>query len=271
MGQPLQRSADDFTRWTVRLNANPNTRTEMRLFCFPYAGGGASVFRSWGNLLAPSIESYAVQLPGRETRIAEAPYECVSEVAAKLAPLIERRLDKPFAFFGHSLGAFVCFELARFLRTTGLPLPCHLFVAGQRAPHLPDPDPPIHHLSDPDFIDEIQRRYDGISTDVVNSPELMQLLMISLRADFKMTETYRYRNERPLDCPITVLGGHQDDSTTSDHLAGWALHTFGHCDVRMFSGDHFFIEHDRAAVVQTISQIVHETHTTDQRLEKCRG
>lgn len=270
MAQLVHSPAEDSARWTVRLNSNG--QAEVRLFCFPYAGGGASVFRSWGPLLASVVEPYAVQLPGREARIAEQPYVCVSELAARLVSLIRRHLDKPFAFFGHSLGAFVCFELARSLRSEGLPLPCHLFVAGQRAPHLPDPDPPIHHLPDGGFIDEIQRSYDGIPASVLESPELMQLLMISLRADFQMTEKYRYASGSPLDCPITVLGGVQDISTTREHLAGWAQQTTGYCEVCMFPGDHFFIEQDRASVVRSVSQTLQDAaHTTARTWEKCSG
>jgi medium-chain acyl-[acyl-carrier-protein] hydrolase len=161
------------------------------------------------------------------------------------------------------LGAFVAFELARSLRNDGLPDPCQLFIAGQRAPHLPDPDPQLQHLPDKDFIREVCRRYDGIPAHVLESPELLQLLLVPLRADFTMSENYTYSGDRPLDCPITVLGGLKDHSTTQGHLTAWGEHTTGSFALRMFAGDHFFIEQDCRGVVEFLAAILEHYATAD--------
>ena len=132
--------------WIKRSGHYPQTC--FRLFCFPYAGGGASIFRTWPERLPPDIEVCAIQLPGREDRFGEPTFENLSSVIDVLADVLCPYTDFPFAFFGHSLGALISFELTRRLRRQKTPCPMQLFVSGHRAPQIPDPDPPIHQLPD---------------------------------------------------------------------------------------------------------------------------
>jgi medium-chain acyl-[acyl-carrier-protein] hydrolase len=130
---------------------------KVRLFCFPFAGAGASVYRNWHHTLPKSIEVCPVQLPGREERLLEVPFTCLELLVVELSKVIEPYLDRPFAFFGHSMGASISFELARHLRRMNQPLPVHLFISGRRAPQILGTEATTYHLPDPDFIEELRR------------------------------------------------------------------------------------------------------------------
>jgi medium-chain acyl-[acyl-carrier-protein] hydrolase len=192
--------------------------------------------------LPPEIESCAVQPPGRENRIRERPHTRLSELVAAAAEGLRPHLEKPFAFFGHSMGALVSFELARRLQAEEGPRPVHLFVSACRAPQLPDPHPPVHGFSDSEFLQEVRRRYDAIPAAVSENAELLQLLLPTLRADFEAFETYRYSDGPPLACPITCFGGVGDHEVTQGELQDWRSQTSAPFRLRMHPGGHFFLQ-----------------------------
>ncbi len=242
----------------------PNPQARLRLFGFPYAGAGASIFRTWQNELLPDVEVCAVQLPGRETRLRESPFTHVSPLIETLAQVLPPYLDLPFAFFGHSMGALVSFELARQLRRQKVPSPLHLFVSGRRAPQVPNPYSPIHQLPDAAFVEEL-RRYNGTSQVVLQNSELRSLFLPILRADLAVNETYVYMPEAPLDCSISAFGGLQDGEASRKELAAWRDQTSRTFTLRMFPGDHFFLKRERDALLRVISQDLSRI-ATDQRL-----
>ncbi len=230
----------------------PNPKAQLRLFCFPYAGGGAQVFRPWPNSLPPTVEVCAIELPGRGTRFRQAPFTRIEPLVEAIALALLPMLDKPFAFFGHSMGALVSFKLARLLRKQSSSQPRHLFVSGRRAPQL-SLDSLIHTLPEPEFIDKL-RVYNGIPSVFLADPEMMQLFIPVLRADFEVIETYVYKNEPAFDFPITTFGGWQDPELNSQKLEEWAHHTTAAFDLQMFPGDHFFLHSDQALLLQSITQ-----------------
>jgi medium-chain acyl-[acyl-carrier-protein] hydrolase len=233
----------------------PNPRAALRLFCFPYAGGGASVYSAWPRNLPSAFEVCAVQLPGRETRLKEQPFRELTPVVEAVAAAIEPYLDRPFAFFGHSMGALISFELARLLRERGGARPAHLFVSGRRAPQLPDDEPPTYDLPDEEFF-AILRELNGTPTEVLEHPELMELVMPLLRADFALVQTYVYKPEAPLDCPITAFGGVQDVEVVREDIKAWREQTADAFSARLLPGDHFFLNHPqtRAVMLSVIEQ-----------------
>lgn len=237
--------------WLFRPRPQPAGR--IRLFCFPYSGAGASIFVSWAGALPPGIELCAVQLPGRETRLAEPPERHLDTLVERILPALGPYLEGPFAFFGHSMGALLAFELARALRRSGGPLPALLVASGHRAPHLPDPHPPAHALPEPELLDEL-RRLNGTPPEVLEHPELRAILLPILRADFAVCETYAYRAEPPLACPITAFGGLEDGDVTRDELAAWREQTTAGFSLRMFPGDHFFCNTARPLVLHALAR-----------------
>jgi surfactin synthase thioesterase subunit len=172
----------------------------------------------------------------------------VETLVEALRPL----LDRPFAFFGHSLGAIVAFETARSLRGRGLS-PAHLFVSGNIAPHLPDPAPPIHALPADAFLREL-KELNGMPQAVLDSQELLDIMLPVVRADFTLLETYQYDSQPPLDCPITAFGGLQDPRTTRSGLEDWRTQTVGTFDLIMLRGDHFFLDAERPLLLHAIAQ-----------------
>jgi medium-chain acyl-[acyl-carrier-protein] hydrolase len=232
----------------------PNPEARLRFFCFPYAGVGSVAYRGWADGLPPAVEVRPVQLPGRESRLREPAYTSLTALVAVLAETILSLLDRPYIFYGHSLGALVAFELARQLRRRQAPLPVHLFLSSRRASHLPDSRTPIYHLPDAAFTVEVQRRYNGIPQIILQDAELMALFLPTLKADFSILETYRYRDEPPFDFPISVFGGAQDPIVSAEELAAWRLHTAQAFTQLMFPGDHFFLQSQRSLLLSAISK-----------------
>lgn len=235
------------TPWIVR-KARPAAR--LRLFCFPYSGGGATSFRGWADAM-PSLEVCAVQAPGRETRMREPAFVRIEPLVAEIVKAMRPMLDKPFALFGHSLGSFVAFETARALRREGLPAPKHLIVSGCPAPQVHDVKSPIHDLEDARLVDAL-RRYQGTPDEVLQNDELMNLLLPILRADFTIYETYAAKDEPPLDVPLTALGGLEDDHASRAELDAWRAQTTKSFVLRMFPGGHFFVHTARTPLLGTV-------------------
>jgi medium-chain acyl-[acyl-carrier-protein] hydrolase len=229
----------------------PRPKAKLRLFCFPYVGGAAGAFRPWSALFDQHVEVQALQLPGRERRLTDPPVDTLSVLVDAIAPAFEE-LDTPFAFFGHSMGGIVAFELMRELRRRGAPLPVLLFASACSAPQIPDyVDPPRSGQSEEAIVAEL-RRLNGTDEAILANDELRRLLLPALRADFNIVDLYRYYDEPPLDCPIVALGGMHDDGIRVDMLAGWQLQTTRGYDLHMFNGDHFYLNPCRDALLTTI-------------------
>jgi medium-chain acyl-[acyl-carrier-protein] hydrolase len=237
--------------WLVCSTPNPNAR--IRLFCLPYAGGGALIYRKWAEGLPATIEVQAIEPPGRGRRQHEKPFDRLTPLVAEIASVIRPYLDRPFAFFGHSIGAMISFELARYLRRTEGLEAAHLFVAGRRAPQIPGTRKDTHNLPEPEFIEEL-RRLSGTPEEVLTNPELMRLMIPLLRADFSLAETYVYEDEPPLPVPITAFSGLDDTEVSREELEAWRVHTNGTFSLRMLAGDHFFLHSARAFLLRAISQ-----------------
>jgi medium-chain acyl-[acyl-carrier-protein] hydrolase len=248
------------TKWILR--PRPNAAARFRLFCFPYAGGGSSAYRTWAAELPADVELCLVQMPGRESRWKDTPFLDMTDLVATAHDALREHLDRPYAFFGHSLGGLVSFELARALRASGAPGPAHLFVSAHRAPQLPNPHPEMRHLENGAFVDEIKRRYGGIPQAVLDTPDLLQLVLPCLRADFTVFETYQYVDGPRLDIPISAFGGTADDYVMPDALAGWESQTSQPFSLRLLPGDHFYLQNERAAVLTSIAAALTATAAT---------
>jgi len=240
--------------WTAGHEPNPQAR--LRLFCFPYAGGSALMFRIWSNALPADVEACPIQLPGRSTRLMERPFTDLSSLIQVLAQALSSLLDKPFAIFGHSLGALMGFELARQLRRQYGVSPARLFISAGCAPQIPRRGSPIHTLPAKEFLAEV-RRLNGIPKEVLEHDELMEIVIPLLRADFALYEAYVYSAEPPLNCPISAFGGLQDRKVTHRDLEAWRDQTTGAFSLRMLPGDHFFLNTTQPLLLQMLSQELH--------------
>ncbi|HEX8652349.1 MAG TPA: thioesterase II family protein [Pyrinomonadaceae bacterium] len=240
------------TPWLACSDRNP--QANLRLFCFPYAGGGAHLFRSWPDQLPVTIEVCPVQLPGRERRLNEPCFTRLPSLVEAAARALLPHLKKPFALFGHSMGTLISFELARLLRRELGIEPVHLFVSGCAAPQIPGRAEPLtYNLPEPEFLRELQR-LNGTPKAVLDHPEMMQLMMPILRADFEVTQTYAYATDAPLGCPITAFGGLHDQDVTRADLEAWREQTTASFSLRMFPGDHFFLHPAQSLLLRTLAQ-----------------
>lgn len=238
------------TPWLV--SQKPNRSANVRLFCLPYAGGGASIFGSWQKNFSDTVEVCPVQLPGRGLRIEEPSFTEMNELVRIAGQALAPHLDKPFAFFGHSMGALVAFELARHIRREYSLQPIHLFVSGRCSPQT-SRGPFNSHVSDFAFA-EILRRNNGIPKEALEDPELMELVLPIIRADFALCESYVYAPESPFSFPITAFGGLNDYGAPRDCIESWHDHTTGPFVVRMFPGDHFFLNALKSPLLEVIAK-----------------
>jgi medium-chain acyl-[acyl-carrier-protein] hydrolase len=237
--------------WFVRPLPKPGA--DLRLFLFPYAGAGPAVFGKWIMELPEHIEGIIAHFPGRGSRHKEPPINDIFRLAERLSQSIQSLLDKPFALFGHSFGAFVAFELARQMHRQQLREPEILFVSGCGAPQMPDPHPPTSMLSDDQFLETLAGM-GGIDSELLRQPEMLQLLMPMIRADFKALESYHYDpNVPPVRCPIMAFGGLADGRVSPEQLEGWAVQTRSYFKSQYFPEDHFFIKPYRRAIIESIA------------------
>jgi len=216
----------------------------LRLFCFPHAGGGAAAFNGWADRLPRSV-SVVPMRASRRTGMAA----MVESLADALLPY----LGAPFAFFGHSMGAVVAFELARLLRCRQLPLPRILVASGARAPqfrrgHVPPPEP-----TEAEFVDAL-RRLEGTPGEMLDDPEWLRLILPPLREDAAVYHNYVYAEEPPLDCPIRAYGGVDDPNVRREHLEGWREQTTGTFETRLFPGGHFYLQTARAEFLAALAR-----------------
>jgi len=203
--------------------------------------------------MTPTVEVCPVQPPGRENRLSEPCLTSVADVARAAAEALEPYFDKPFAVFGHSLGALIGYELLQVLRQTGGPSARHLIVSAHRAPDMPLPHPPTWHLPDDKFKQRLQE-LNGTPMEVLEHPELRALMLPLLRADFRLDETYSLApDHHALDCPITVIGGTRDNDVPKSHLYRWREWTNKRFDLRMIEGDHFFLHTESSTLAAVVA------------------
>ncbi|WP_104112274.1 thioesterase II family protein [Micromonospora chalcea] len=239
------------SRWLGGQVWNPDA--DVRLFCLPYAGGGAAAYRGWQRAAPPGVQVVALELPGRGTRLQEAPFLRLAPLIRSLADALTGALDRPYALFGHSMGGLLAFELARALRRRPVRQPEHVFVSAAASPDSPSSRPLLHCAAD-DEIRAHLAKLGGTPPEVLDNADLMRLMLPVLRADFSVLETYEHRPEPPLATPLTVLGGRGDRIVPPRALDGWRRHTSARSRLCLFPGNHFFLHGARAEVVATVAR-----------------
>ncbi|MEV0232198.1 alpha/beta fold hydrolase [Nonomuraea sp. NPDC050786] len=227
----------------------------LRLICVPYAGGGAAMFRQWRLPDDLACEVWAVQLPGRESRFRERPLRRIEPVVDALAHELLPLLDRPYALFGHSMGALLAFELCRRLRRDGKALPVRLLVSAHRAPHLPGWRPAASTLPQPRLLHRLAEMA-GPSRSVVMDPDLLAAMSPTIRADFELCETYRYTPDDPLDVPITCFAAFDDPEVRIDEMLAWREHTTVGSRLFTFPGGHLFLlDHLTGVLTHTTAEL----------------
>lgn len=224
----------------------PTAQARVSLFCLPHAGGGASAFARWRRHLPPAIDLLALQAPGREERIDEAPCESMAALSAGLAGAMAPYLGRPYALFGHSVGAAVAFELARQLPRK----PSHLFLSSWTARAAPARPASRLQLSDRDFL-AAMARYGGIPAAVARDAGMMAVLLKPMRADVQILENYAPAIPPRLDCPATILGGRDDPVVAPQQLHRWAGRLQAPPPV-LFPGGHFYLRDCAPAVLALV-------------------
>ncbi|WP_187445066.1 thioesterase II family protein [Rossellomorea vietnamensis] len=229
------------------------------MFCFSHAGGSSSSYRKWIPYCdKKGIEIIAIQLPGRENRIREKPVDDLNALALMLTKEISHYLDKPYIFFGHSMGGIISYEVSKLLLKGNFKLPKHLFISSTKAPHIKPASKGIYNLSDSELISKL-KDLNGTPIELLKNIELMSLFLPAIRADFKIAETY-FREVCMLPIPISVFLGDKDTVKLSSVLK-WKEHTTNRFEHRIFKGDHFYLIKYTSEIIDTISKEFHMDFT----------
>ncbi|OJH34841.1 thioesterase II family protein [Cystobacter ferrugineus] len=230
---------------------NPQARPRLRLFCFPYAGGDANIFRDWAAAMPEGVEVLGVQYPGRGTNLALPPISDCDEMASQLLAVMTPLLGINFAFFGHSNGALISFEVARRLHDELKGRMRHHFLSAKSAPHYPNNRSKISGLNDEDFLRAI-RKMGGTPQEVLDDARLMQILLPRLRADFALGETYVFRPGPTLTCDVSILRGESDHLVDGEFVQRWSELTTGGASQYAIDGGHFFLNSHKSQVVALV-------------------
>jgi medium-chain acyl-[acyl-carrier-protein] hydrolase len=222
------------------------------MFCFSYAGGSAHAFSQWAQAISDQVEVVGIQLPGRGARMFEPAFTSLPTLVHDASVAMLPYLNKPFVLFGHSMGALISFELARYLRARGIPKPLHLFASGSGSPRHREPKL-RSTMSDDELIEELISLNDH-APGVLTNTELLRIMLPTTRADFKVCETYVYRPSTPLECPITAFGGVEDVEVPEERLQLWEEETSARFSLHMFPGGHFYLHTASALLLEALTK-----------------
>lgn len=229
----------------------------MVLFCLPYAGGSSSIYYKWKEYLYKDIEIYPIELTGRGKRIKEPLFADIKNVTSDVLEQIEDKIkDTPYAFYGHSMGSLIIYELTHRIIELNAEPPVHIFFSGKKAPHLFKIDKRISHLPDNEFIQEIIK-LGGTPKEIADNQELLHFFLPILRADFQLVETYKYVEKNKFDFDITIINGNKDDLTLQE-IIGWQEHTSKRTFFHMLEGDHFFINGKEKGITSIINNTLNQ-------------
>ncbi|WP_301109739.1 alpha/beta fold hydrolase [Sporosarcina sp.] len=232
-------------------NCEKINKNKITLFCFPFAGGGASVYNQWINKMQEEITVCPIQLPGREERIMEKPYMDMKMMLEDLTEQIKNVIKGKYALWGHSMGSKIAYELEKHMEKDGYQAQC-LFVSGSRIPSIPEPNP-IYYLSDNAFKKELGR-FEGTPKEILESKELLDFFLPMLRADFTLDETYYDEVVTKLRSPIMAFGGDKDREADEEAIRRWNNYTDNTFGYEIFEGGHFYLWEHEDEVIQQISE-----------------
>ena len=243
----------DFYKWFVPIKQNKTAK--INLFCFPHAGGSASFFRKWAEQLLDQVNLYSLQLPGREERFSEPCVKDIHILVDLLTEIFLPKLDSKFIFFGHSIGALICFELAKSLYKVENICPSHLILSS----HMPPSIPFVEHVSDlpnKQFINHLFK-YEALPREIIQNKEILKLFLPFIRADFSLSESYKYYNvTSPLPAPITIWYGCYDDTINIVEIDKWGLETTVPINLKKFKGNHFYINSSSNDIIYELNNII---------------
>lgn len=215
--------------WLLR---EPSPFAKARLFCIPYSGCGASMYRHWPEYIG-KIEVCPIQPPGRENRFHEPTYTSYEQLAENLNEALLPYMDRPFAFFGHCGSALPSYEASVQLMQNGGPLPSHLFISSQVAPHE-GPYGRFLELDDQGLAAEIELLINKMGGKPL--PDIIELNTGIMRSDLEANRRYTRSGPQALDFPLTAIGWNGDQEVDPSLLAGWS--EYGQASFKVLDGDH---------------------------------
>jgi len=229
---------------------------KVKLFCFPYAGGSSAMYEKWRKTMHNSIELIPIEYSGRGKRFSESLCNTMDEVVDDIYKTIKNDLDTaPYAFFGHSMGSLVSYELTHKIKKINHNQPSHIFFSGKAAPNIKGRNKDLHKLEDEEFKEEIFK-LEGTPKEILENKDLMNIFLPILRSDFKIVEEYSYKNDvEKLNSNFTILYG-KDDDMKFNEICDWQKHTNEKCNFIKFPGGHFFINENSEEIINIVNSLL---------------
>lgn len=245
-------------KWVMTLKAA--AEPAGTLFCFPYAGGSPETFRAWSAGIAGTTELKCVRLPGRGLRLKEALYDQWQPLVEDAFEALSPHLNRPHAFYGHSFGGRLAYELAHLASARYPGLTRRLFVSGCRSPDTPQARPYMHQMTEGDFCGAVAKM-GGTPTELLENERLRRLLLPTVRSEIRLAELWGERHTSRLDIPITAIYSQDDPIDNWRTMRGWTSFTQRDCELLEVPGGHFFVD----------SHVEHVTDIVNTRLGNWHG
>lgn len=234
----------------------PNPFAEIRLFLFPYAGGSSQIYRQWSKIAPDSLEICLIELPGHGRRFKEKCHLCLETLSEDLLESILPYLNKSFAFFGHSMGALIGYELAKKLLIHYNISPAHLFISAHRSPDCLIEEAPLYDLPEDILIQKLTE-LEGMPREIIENRELLEIILPVIRSDFRICETYIPQNHMPVNCPLTVICGINDNYASFPHMQNWYKYTTDTFEIIKVEGNHFYILENEQKIIRLITSALY--------------
>lgn len=215
---------------------------KLKVYCLPYAGGTKMAYSEWKDKFAETADIIPLEYNGHGERYGEPFYASVDEAVDDLCARIIKDQPLHYIVYGHSFGSMLAVLVAEKLEQVYANSPKAVIIGGMRPMHLKYKDRVLRHLPKDEFMQTIYEM-GQTSEEIMNEPELVDLIYEIIYNDLLIDETYVYEEDKhnKLNVPLVVMTGLQDKEAPIEDMEEWKQYTNSRFYIKQFDSDHFFL------------------------------